>query len=166
MSSSASDPSSSPPDALAAFRGEGEESDHREDDRRVSRTLLLFEFDGSILGVQADRVDAVIPWRDPAPLPSASASVAGVVQDRGRIVAVLRTPLAATSTDKKASSRRILVCATQRGFLGLPADSTRGVLSVDLASEPAPGELVDSSQGPLAYVDPNALIGLVLGGTT
>lgn len=110
-----------------------------------------------MLGVPAESVDAVIAWLAPARLPCATAGFAGVVQDRGRIVAVLESPLGAGAGESRAG-RRLIVCGTPRGFVGIPAETTRGVSTVELARDASAGELVDSSEGPLTIVDPVALI--------
>lgn len=123
----------------------------------VKRALLLFEFDEALLGVPAESVDAVIAWRKPAPLPCATSGFAGVVQDRGRIVAVLDSPVAGSARGPRAA-RRLIVCVTPRGFVGLPADGTRGVAVVELAAAHSGDALVDSSEGPLVVVDPSALV--------
>ncbi|UJR82632.1 chemotaxis protein CheW [Sandaracinus amylolyticus] len=148
-------------DPLSRFRedlsgGQG----HAESSARHRRALLLFEHGGALLGVPAESVDAVIAWQAPARLPCATAGIAGVVQDRGRIVAVLESPLGESERETRAV-RRLIVCGTTRGFVGIPAETTRGVSTVELARDATPGELVDSSEGPLTIVDPIALISAV-----
>jgi chemotaxis signal transduction protein len=118
--------------------------------------LLLFQHNGIAYGVPARSVDAVVAWRKPARLPASVPGVAGVVQDRGRVIAVLASPLG-ESTDDRGTHRRMVICTTRRGFLGLPCDETRQIGTVTLAQEPAAGEAVDSSSGPLVYVDPDVL---------
>ena len=143
-------------DPLAMFREESSAGDAAVTKLTHRRSLLLFEHDGALLGVPAEAVDGVIAWRNPVRLPRASAGFAGVVQDRGRIVAVLESPLGGVKAEPRAA-RRLVVCATARGFLGLPADTTRGVTVVEFAIEPPPGEIVDSSEGPLTLVLPALL---------
>lgn len=123
----------------------------------MRRALLLFDHGGSLLGVPAQVVDAVIGWRAPARLPCATPGFAGVVQDRGRIVAVLESPLGASGASP-TTPRRLIVCSTPRGFVGIPAETTRGVSTVELATDAAAFELVDSSEGPLTIVDPLVVV--------
>lgn len=127
------------------------------------RDLLVFELGGALFGVEAARVDAVIPWREPVPLPGA-VDLAGVVQDRGRIVTVVRDPRGRRSPAGTGDPpARIIVCATKRGHLGLPASSARAVGTVALRTFEAPGAEVETSEGVLVWVDPDALVLGILG---
>jgi chemotaxis signal transduction protein len=119
------------------------------------RTLLVFEHGGALYGVPAQSVDALIAWRKPARLPASVPGLAGVVQDRGRIISVLTSPLCQPS---EAEPRRIVICVTAYGFIGLPCGETRRVGPVVLAQEPQSGEVTDSSEGPLVFVDPERVV--------
>jgi chemotaxis signal transduction protein len=144
-------------DPLARFRDEpGEVS---EAVVGTSATLLLYQHDEELLGIEASLIDAVIPWRAPSPMPCSHSWFIGVVQDRGRIVPVLD----ATHTASSRPPQRIIVCTTPRGLVGLPAHGTRGVSTVVLASEPTSGALVDSDIGPIKYVSPTDLVERALG---
>lgn len=139
-------------DALAPFRDEPGETETRA--AGTSATLLLFEQDEELVGVEATTIDAVIPWRAPSPLPCSHAWFSGVVQDRGRIVPVLDASRGASTK----VPQRIVVCTTARGLVGLPAQGTRGVTSVLLAQEPRSGALVDSDIGPIRFVAAEELV--------
>jgi chemotaxis signal transduction protein len=118
---------------------------------------LVFELDGALFGVEAHQVDTVIAWREPVPLPRGAASVLGVIQDRGRIVTVLRHPTGTAGRTSAAALLRIVVCGTPRGHLGLPAASARTVGSVELLEEPRHGAVVDGSAGALTFLDADTL---------
>lgn len=122
----------------------------------IRRELLVFGFGGSMFGIDAPRVDVVAAFRTPTPLPRADARIDGVVQDRGRIVSVLRHPTG-RAVDASTSATRLLICTTEHGHLGLPADSTHATGAVTLHAEPVSGAVVDSSEGALTYLDPAAL---------
>jgi chemotaxis signal transduction protein len=144
-------------DPLQRFRDQ--EVSQEEDERAGHELILLvFEHGGVLYAVPASAVDAVVAWHKPAPLPASIPGFAGVVQDRGRIVAVLISPLGKAVEQGGEAPRRIVICSTPRGFLGLPCAETRHIGSVRLASEPAGGDLVDSSSGPVVYVDPITLV--------
>ncbi|MFT3922230.1 MAG: hypothetical protein QM778_06825 [Myxococcales bacterium] len=70
-----------------------------------------------------------------------------MVQDRGRLVAVARPLHAATAT------RRLVVCKSSLGLLGVPAESTRSVGSVAFRAALTPGEPVLTDDGPLTLLD-------------
>lgn len=139
-------------DRLQSFRG-GEKAalDERPDGHDVE--LLVFAHGDTTYAVPARSVDAVVAWRRPAQLPASVPGVAGVVQDRGRVVVVLDSPLGRPA-DRAEDDRRVVICATERGLLGLPCRQTRQVGTVSFAHVPTTGELVDSSSGPLIYLDP------------
>jgi hypothetical protein len=69
---------------------------------------------------------------------------------------VLVSPLGSAGEAEQAP-RRIVICTTSRGFIGLPCSATRTVGAVRLASEPVSGQLIDSSWGPLVFTDPEML---------
>lgn len=122
----------------------------------ATHQLLVFELEGARFGVEAGDVDAVIAWREPVSLPGASGPVRGVVQDRGRIVSVLHHPASATVTYQD-DPRRIIICRTRSGLLGLPASSMRAVSNVEVLGELVPGEPVETDAGNLIFVAPDAI---------
>lgn len=153
-------------DPLSSFRDDtGFESELSAEVEELlhAHALLLFDFDGVLMGVPASTVDAVIGWRTPSRLPCATVGIAGVVQDRGRVVTVLESPLATSAPPSGATPHRLIVCKTKKGFVGIPAEATRAVGTVYLAIEPISGEPIDSSEGPLTVVDPTYLVERCLG---
>jgi len=128
---------------------------------KLTHELLTFEFLGQKFGVEARTVDTVIAWRDPVPLPRGGQDVRGVIQDKGRIVAVLAHPAAGNAGSAHRNPSRIIVCTTSRGYVGLPAMAAE-VGAVHLHASPTAGAVVDSSVGAITYVDPEELVSLVL----
>jgi purine-binding chemotaxis protein CheW len=63
------------------------------EDTRERRELLVARCGERLIAVFADEAERVVAWKRPSPLPSAPASVLGVVSVRGRISTVL-DPLA------------------------------------------------------------------------
>lgn len=137
-------------DDLSAFHDESEEDTVAADDHGSLELLVLAQ--GSLLlGVPATSVDSVVPWSEPTPIPESSARVLGVVQDRGRLVAVTR-PL-----DPNAKMQRLVVCGSSLGLVGIPASSTRSVGSIVLRSEHSAGRPVMTDQGSITMLDVEAL---------
>jgi hypothetical protein len=120
----------------------------------VVRDLLLFEYGGHSFAVLAERVDSVVPWKEPALVPGADARVRGVIQDRGRIVVVMAHPTGQQGSTGEVEASRIIICATPRGHVGLPASVTNNVGPVELSLEPTPYSVHDSPRGPFTFVDP------------
>jgi len=119
--------------------------------------LLMFEHGAEAYAVPAAAVEGVIPWRNPAPVPGVSSQVRGVIQDRGRVVTVLRHP---TGRDLHASEepRRIILCATPEGLVGLPASVTRAVTSATFEVEPQLYAVYCGRDGSYTFVAPQRLL--------
>lgn len=118
----------------------------------IVRDLLLFEYEGERYGLLAATVDAVVPWRRPAALPGAEMRVLGVIQDRGRIVVLIAHPVG-RPTDGRGEGKRIIICNTGRGYVGVPASVTNTVAGVELQSEPTPLSIHDSPYGPFTFLE-------------
>ena len=117
----------------------------------VEAELLVIEQGELLLAIEARAVDSVIPWVTPAFLPRSSHLLLGVVQDRGRLVAV-RKPEGLVDT-----AQRIVLCVTGRGLVGIPATHTRSVGVVRLRAAVRYGQAVESDQGELTVIDPELL---------
>ncbi len=141
-------------DPLEPFRSKAVEEEVAEGGE--AHDLLLFEYGERVHGIRAASVDAVVAHQPPAPLPATVQAVAGVVQDRGRVVVVLRSPTGAP--EDAGVVRRLLICRTERGFVGLPCSTTRQVGRVVVNEPLTPGKLLDSSEGPILFVDPHHLV--------
>ena len=128
----------------------------------ATRNLLVFGLEGALFGVDASDVDAVVAWSEPVPLPRGGTSVLGVVQDRGRIVSVLRHP-SGRDVGVDERPRRIVICRTRSGLLGLPAATTRAIAPVAIAGEPTPGSVVDTDAGALTFIVPDVLAEQIVG---
>lgn len=116
--------------------------------------FLLFELGGVTFALEARHVEEVIGWRRPFPLPRADRRVAGIIQDRGRIVVVLARP----EDGDGARALRIIVCRTQRGYLGFCADKTRCVASVKVYGDLVSEAVLDTSEGVVTFLDPGRLV--------
>jgi chemotaxis signal transduction protein len=126
------------------------------DDGRVVIDVLMFELAGEAYAVPAATVEGVVPWRNPAPVPGASSHVRGVIQDRGRIVAVLRHPTG-RDVEPKEEPRRMILCMTPEGLVGLPASVTRAVTQADYPGEPKLHAVYASKDGAYTFVAPHRL---------
>ncbi|WP_437677800.1 chemotaxis protein CheW [Sorangium sp. So ce131] len=135
-----------PLEELLDRRGGAEDKGPR---ARAVVDCLLFDLGGVTFALRAQQVEEVIAWRAPSPLPRTDPRVMGVLQDRGRIVVIVSVPLA----EPTAPPRRIVVCRTQRGYLGLPAGNTRCVAAVEVYGELQPSAVVDTSEGAVTFLD-------------
>jgi chemotaxis signal transduction protein len=117
----------------------------------VVRELLLFEHGGERYALSASAVDAVVPWREPTSVPGAEQRVLGVIQDRGRVVVLMAHPSGRATSH--VEGRRIIICNTERGYVGVPATTTNTVTSVELRSEPVALSVHDSRFGPFTFLE-------------
>ncbi len=125
--------------------------------RPASREMLVFALGTTGFVVEAHFVDTGIGWREPVLVPRAGTPLRGVIQDRGRIVAVLAHPTGGSGSASAAQPLRIVVCRTPHGFVGLPATSARTVCEVELRGPVSAGGVVDTSAGLLTLIDPEEL---------
>jgi chemotaxis signal transduction protein len=137
-------------DELAAFSRDDEEAVHRRSDSS-EHDLLVVEQGELVLGIPAERVDSVVPWTSPAALPRTSPSVLGIIQDRGRLVAVRR------AERDMGAPQRIVLCATPRGLVGIPATSTRSIGTVRVLGGYRFGQPVDTDHGAMTILDVDAV---------
>jgi chemotaxis signal transduction protein len=125
----------------------------------VVRELLVFAYEDDVYAVPASGVEGVVPWKTPTPVPGGESRVHGVIQDRGRIVVVMAHPTGQANADQRTEARRIIICSTPRGHVGLPATTTNAVGPVELPSEPSAASVYDSDMGPFTYLDPSRYSG-------
>jgi hypothetical protein len=122
--------------------------------KAVQRDLLVFEFGRDRFAVEAQRVESVVPWKAPSRIPGTDTRVRGVIQDRGRIVVVMAHPSGSAPGPNPPEGKRIVVCNTARGHIGLPATTARAVGNFTLGSEPTALSVHDSPLGAFTYLDP------------
>jgi chemotaxis signal transduction protein len=105
-------------------------------DTQLTRELQLVSAGEAQFGIFAEDISAIVPWREPAPLPYAPRSVLGVVSIEGRMLTVLylaRLQLGEEISDSPRPSSGYIV--------GLRGDEQLA-LAVDSVGEKI--ELVDS----------------------
>ena len=148
-------------DPLRAFRDGTAEAEGPAVARGEPLELLTFRFQNNLLAVRASAVARVVGWQKPFPVPGGAPPVAGVVQDGGRIVVVLKHP-AGIPLPPKESPTRVVVCDTKRGPVGLPAMETRAVTTVLVEAPPASGDLLETTDGVATYLDVEEIVDKVL----
>ena len=137
-------------DELDNFRSAVSES-KKEEELGTSLELLTLEQGELAFAIRAEVVDSVVPWQAPAALPKAARHVHGIIQDRGRLVTVRKPEL------EGAKARRIVLCKTSRGMIGLPATSTRSVGTVVVKGALKLGTPIDTDRGALTILDSEEL---------
>lgn len=108
-----------------------------------ARTLQLIQVGPSQFGIFVNEISAIVPWREPTPLPHAPGSVLGVVSIQGRMLTVLdlatllcTDPTA--SNDSRTSPAQLI--------------ALRGDEQLALATE-ALGDLVEASDDLIKHRD-------------
>ncbi len=148
-------------DELAAFKGDEDETS---DEGTVAeqQELLIFSLDDVLYGVPAHRVSTVVSWRAPTPIPQGGSRIAGVIQDAGRIIVVLRHP-AGRAESPTGEAARVVVVETRRGHIGFPAATTKGVENVVAPPTSSLGDVLEGSAGALSFIEPEEVVDALLG---
>lgn len=115
----------------------------------VRLDLLVLTQGPLLFGIHAAAVDSVVTWQVPTPLPQSNPHLLGVVQDRGRLVAVRREEMI-------DAPRRLVICKTSRGLVGFAATETRSVGTVIAYGRPTEGVPMETSAGAITLIDPEA----------
>lgn len=105
-----------------------------------SRQYVLFHLGAEEYGLPIERVQSIIRYEQPTPVPHAPSAVEGVINLRGQVIPVidlsmrlLSTPFVGTHTS------RIVVAEGMSGLVGLAVDSASEVVSIPVMEiKPAP----------------------------
>ncbi len=127
----------------------------------MSLPMLLFRFAGEHYGVRAEKIETVLHWQEPVPLPEANTPLRGVLKEREQLIAVLAS-LGGKRQGQGDKASRILVCPTEHGHVGLPADLTLGIEQA--GALPASGARMRLGGTEVIYLDPEVLAQNVVGG--
>ena len=132
-----------------------------------ARSVLVFRVDGSLYALPGGLVDHVSERGRIVPVPTAPACFAGVVHDRGRVLAVVDLARIFDAGGERApEGYRRLVVATLAGrpvvllaheVLGLREVAAGEVRPVARGDALAAGELVDA-RGVITLLDPDELL--------
>lgn len=94
--------------------------------------LLVFACAGGTYAVDAGSVVEVVPLADPIPVPSTPTALVGVINHRGRIVAVVDLARLLPAPQQEPSGAGLaVVVRSGNAILGLCADAVSGVLTID-----------------------------------
>lgn len=92
------------------------------------RTFVIFQVSGEEYGLDIDKVQSIVRYEAPTPVPRCPESVMGVVNLRGQVIPVVdvarrlgREPFVPTATS------RIIVAEGEAGLLGLAVDAASEV---------------------------------------
>lgn len=108
--------------------------------KQEERRYVLFRLGREEFGLPIEKVDSVIAFIEPTPVPGAPDVVEGVVNLRGRVIPVvdLRRRFQ-VPVDENANAPRILVAESASGPVGLVIDAANEVAEIDLEDvRPAP----------------------------
>lgn len=151
-----------------------------EDEGDAHRRLLLVALPDSVVALPADVIVEILPARPYAVLPGADSAVAGVVNQRGRILTVVDLGLALGERSVAADAEhRVVVVAWQGRELGLAVndvlqiasdwwtDSSDEVVDYDGEEMAAARPSEDGESGgdeQLRVVEPEAVLAPLFGG--
>jgi purine-binding chemotaxis protein CheW len=105
-----------------------------------TRSFVVFRLGSEEYGVDIDRVQGIIRYEEPTPVPRAPEIVQGVINMRGRVIPVvdLSARLRGVRFEQSVHSR-IVEADGEAGTLGLAVDGANEVASIPVADiQPAP----------------------------
>lgn len=125
-----------------------------------SRQYVLFHLGVEEYGLPIERVQSIIRYEAPTPVPHAPSGVEGVINLRGQVIPVIDLSMRLLDTAfVGAPTSRIVVAEGNSGLVGLAVDSASEVVSIPLSEiRPAPeaalsSETADAFEGVANYGD-------------
>jgi hypothetical protein len=123
-------------------------------------SLAVFTFGERRFAVFSERVEEIINYRKPAPIPSAPKTLAGLLAHRQNMVPIVRSPLP-DDEELKDIPTRILITSSDDDFIGIPAGKTDYIGPVRVATTPTHGELCVTNLGELNILEPAAMLAVL-----
>jgi hypothetical protein len=141
---------------VRAFSDEVAALDWLHADQWLDAMMLVFEFEGVAYAVDATAVAEVMAWQRPLGLSTLRPSVFGLVEHRGRMRVVCR-PDGNPVSGPIPEHARIVVFGPKWGDIAVPAEKTHVAGSIQLSTLPIHGRELDTSIGPVRFIDPRSL---------
>jgi len=104
-----------------------------------ARQLVVFSLGREEYGVSITRVQEIIRYTRPRPLPDAPAFIEGVINLRGRVIPVVELSTRLGAPAERPEDQKIVIADLERGTVGMTVDGVREVLTISRDDiEPAP----------------------------
>jgi purine-binding chemotaxis protein CheW len=105
----------------------------------TTRQLVVFSLGREEYGVSITRVQEIIRYTRPRPLPDTAAYIEGVINLRGRVIPVVELAARLGAVSDHPEDQKIVIAETENGTVGMTVDGVREVLTLsDDQIEPAP----------------------------
>ncbi|MEW6582290.1 MAG: chemotaxis protein CheW [Actinomycetota bacterium] len=95
-----------------------------------TRQLVVFSLGREEYGVSITRVQEIIRYQRPRPLPDTAGYIEGVINLRGRIIPVVALASRLGTDSTETEDRRIVIAELDEGTVGVTVDGVREVLTV------------------------------------
>ncbi|MEL6545374.1 MAG: chemotaxis protein CheW [Myxococcota bacterium] len=117
--------------------------------------MLIFLIDEHRYCIDARAVESVVAWREPTELPGGHQRIWGVLQDRGRVITIVRHPFPDHRSPVHSDERplRTLVTPTSAGHIGVVASQTFEIEALSLGRMPAHGATLETTRGPATLIE-------------
>ena len=109
-------------------------------DSADTRQLVVFSLGREEYGVSIHRVQEIIRYARPRPLPDTPGHIEGVINLRGKVIPVVALATRLGTVTEDADDRKIVMVELDRGTVGMTVDEVREVLTVrveDIVPTPA-----------------------------
>lgn len=109
--------------------------------------LVMFSLAGEDYGIAITRVQEIIQYETPRPMPGSARDVEGVINLRGRLIPVVNLRVRLGLDGAIPEAAKVVITELEDSSVGLVVDEVREVMTIDLdATEPPPAGTVDGSE--------------------
>jgi purine-binding chemotaxis protein CheW len=110
-----------------------------------TRQLVVFSLGREEYGVSITRVQEIIRYARPRPLPDTPDHIEGVINLRGKVIPVVELATRLGADAERPDDRKIVMVELDQGTVGMTVDAVREVLTVKVEDvEPTPPGIAGS----------------------
>ena len=106
----------------------------------ATRQLVMFSLAAEDYGITITRVQEIIQYAAPRPMPGSSRDVEGVINLRGRLIPVVNLRVRLGLDGAIPEGAKVVITELEDTSVGLVVDEVREVMTIDLESTEAPPE--------------------------
>lgn len=113
----------------------------------ATQQLVAFSLAGEDYGITITRVQEIIHYAAPRPMPGSAPEVEGVINLRGKLIPVVNLRVRLGLDGTVPEDAKVVITELETTSVGLVVDEVREVMTIDLSTTEAPpeGTLVGSS---------------------
>lgn len=106
----------------------------------ATQQLVMFSLAGEDYGIAITRVQEIIHYAAPRPMPGSSAEVEGVINLRGKLIPVVNLRVRLGLGGAVPEDAKVVITELEDTAVGLVVDEVREVMTIDVSSTEPPPE--------------------------